>query len=129
MLYSTIELGIYRVRIYCNLQTDLDHEKMVLRVIPLEDAPTVKNKISMYSLTAQGVYSSESTFKPYHDQTEIVYQINLKAELPIPFAIRFMPKKLLNEIAQGITQRRITEIADGFIQRSLGAYQEMSTAD
>ena len=122
MLYSTTELGLYRVRMVCNLQTDLDYENWVLRILPLEGAPTIKNKISMYALSAQGQYSSESIFKPQGDQTEIEYRLRLQAELPVPFGIRFMPNRLLNDIAQGITQWRITEIAEGFIKRSLEVF-------
>jgi hypothetical protein len=128
MLYSTKELGNYRVRIFCNLETHPDHNGKSLRVMPLEGAPIVKNKIGMYSLTAQGLYSSVSKFKSRGLQTEIEYSLKLTAELPIPLRIRFMPIKLLNDIAHSITQWRMDEIVEGFVKRSLKMYREMTAS-
>ena len=129
MLYDTVELGVYRVKIYCDLETNLDRDQMALYIQPTENVRIVKNKIGMYSLTAQGEYSSKSLFLPHQDQTEIEYQFRLHAELPLPFGARFMPKKLLNDISESITTLRMQEIADGFIQTSLRAFDELQDLD
>jgi hypothetical protein len=53
----------------------------------------------------------------------VEYRFHLNAELPVPVGIRFMPEPVLNGIASSITQWRIDEIVDGFIQRSLDSYR------
>ena len=127
MLYSTTELGIYRVRIFCNIQTQLDQDRGVMHVYPLEEGTVIKSKVGVYSLSAQGEYSSTSTFYEIDaGKTEIDYRLNLHAQLPIPLGLRLMPSRLLNEIAQSITQWRIEEIANGFIERSMSAFTRSS---
>jgi hypothetical protein len=73
----------------------------------------------MYSLTAYGSYSSVSHFFQAGPQTKIDYKVKLNAKLPIPFGVRLMPKSVLNSIARNITQWRILETVEGFIERSI----------
>jgi hypothetical protein len=122
MLYSATELGIYRVRVLCDLQAERDYRQGVLRIRPLERIASTRSKVGMYSLSGHGYFNSESLFKPNGNQTNIEYKLRLRARLPIPMGLRFMPRTVINEIARNITQWRINEIAEGFIDRSLRAY-------
>ena len=39
-----------------------------------------------------------------------------------PKAMKMMPKRVVNKIANGITQNRIREMADGFIKNSIDSF-------
>jgi hypothetical protein len=102
MLYHSTELGIYRVNIYCDLFSAVDKKEPILRVAPLHGIPPVKAEASMNTLTAQGFYSSESTFHEDGEQTKIDYTLSLRARLPIPFGARIIPVSVLDLIAQNV---------------------------
>ena len=123
MIYATSELGIYRVRVFCDMETEIDHENGVIHITPYNEVEPIRNKAGMYSLSGQGYYSSESIFHNRGEQTEIEYTMEMNASLPVPLGLRFMPGALINEIARNITQWRIEEIAQGFIDRSLQAFK------
>jgi hypothetical protein len=123
MLFSTTELGVYHVRLFCDIKTELDRKACAIRIRPLQDVPPVEPDAGLYSLTGQGYYASDSLFTEQDRQTEIVYQLTLRAELPEPFGLRFVPDGVLHRIAHNITDWRIHETADGFIDRSRRAFQ------
>jgi hypothetical protein len=129
MVYSTTELGIYRVRMLCDIQTELDREAGLLRILPMSNPPPVTSEAGIYSLTGQGTFASQSVFSNTGQSTVVDYQFRLSADLPVPLGIRFMPESVLNGIAGSITQWRIDEIVDGFIQRSIDAYRLSNTND
>jgi len=123
MLYSTIELGIYHVRIFCDLRTTLNNEAgRLIRISPLEGALPVKSEVSFNSLTAPGNYSSLSVFYENGTKTRVDYSMTLQASLPTPLGLRLMPDKVVNGIAKNITESRIHEIVNGFIERSIDAF-------
>jgi hypothetical protein len=122
MLFSTTELGIYRVRVVCDMQAIEDRKNWVLRIVPFDQVRSIQSEAGMYSLTGQGYYTSKSTFKSISDQTEIEYALDLDAQLPLPLGLRFMPGSVVNSIARNITRWRIHETAEGFIERSMRAF-------
>jgi hypothetical protein len=122
LLYSTTELGIYHIRIYCDLQARLDEAERTLYVQPLSIDRSVKATAGAVSTTTQGVFYSRSVFRPANGETLIEYQLRLRADLPTPLGLRLMPGYVVDRIAQNIAERRICEIADGFIQRSIAAF-------
>jgi hypothetical protein len=122
MLYSTTELGVYRIRIFCDLQARLDEKERTLSIIPLNGVPPAKTTKGVKSATTQGVFSSKSVFHPAGDETTVEYSLELRADLPTPGELRFMPTSVVNRIVHSITQRRIGEIAEGFIERSIDAF-------
>jgi hypothetical protein len=126
MLYSTTELGIYQIQVFCNIVTRLDRSSWTLHIQPQEEITTAVRKAGLHSMKANGYYSSQSKFHEHGEQTKIEYHLNLHADLPIPYAIRFMPTPILQNIAHNITQRRIEEIVEKFIQRSIEAYQQQA---
>jgi hypothetical protein len=129
MMYSTTELGVYRVRMLCDIQVELDREACVLRIQPMPNSLPVTVEAGVYSLTGQGFFASQSLFRNTGEHTQVEYRFRLSAELPVPFGIRFMPESVLNGIASSITQWRIEEIVDGFIQRSVETYRLSKTDD
>lgn len=122
MMFSSVELGIYRVRIFCDLKVTKRDDVLLIR--PLEGRPPVRAEAGVNTLTAQGFYSSESTFRPQNGATRVNYRLSLRARLPVPFAARFMPASMLDLIAGNILNRHIHEIAGEFITRSVTAYRK-----
>jgi hypothetical protein len=123
MLYHTTELGVYRINMYCDIEIRLDRNAWTLSILPAKDVPPVAPEITLYSMAAQGTYSSQSIFTTSGSRTQIEYRLNLDANLPVPFGARLMPTSVTNAIAQNITQWRIHEIAEGFIERSIRYYR------
>jgi hypothetical protein len=119
--YNATELGVYRICIYADVQTTLEDEWAV-RIHPLSPPSPVQAQADALSCVAYGYFSSHSEFHAEEDQTRIKYSLKLHARLPAPLALRIMPGKALNRIARGITQMRIHETSDGFIERSVDAF-------
>jgi len=122
MLYSTTELGVYHIRIFCDLQARLDEKGRTLSIIPLNGVPPAKTEKGVKSATTQGVFSSKSVFHAAGDRTTVDYSLDLRADLPTPDGLRFMPRSVVNHVAHSITRWRIGEIAEGFIERSIDAF-------
>jgi hypothetical protein len=123
MLYHTVELGLYRVYLYCDIQSTLVRTDWALHIQPDMQPLPVRQEFGLNHLTAQGYYSSESMFYPSGDQTRIEYFLKLNAKMPVPFGARVIPESVLNSIAHNITQWRIHEIVEGFIHHSIQTYQ------
>ena len=121
LLYHSTELGLYRIRIFADVQTLLE-DGCVLRVRPLDRQPPVQPEASAQSATAQGYFTSQSIFHDAGSQTRIEYKLQLQADLPTPLGLRVMPGLVVRSIAKSITNMRIREIVEGFIERSIDAF-------
>ena len=128
VMYHTLELGVYRVRIYCDLQVRYDEATQTLHVAPLLSKPPVRSEATVYSLTAQGYFTSRSVFRPRSEHSLVDYQLGLEARLPKPIGLRLMPDRVIEQIASNIAEWRIHEIAGGFITRSVQEYRQQATA-
>lgn len=128
VMYHTLELSVYRVRIYCDLEVKYDEAAQTLHVAPLLNKPPVKSEATVHSLTAQGYFTSRTVFRSHDDHSLVDYRLSLDAWLPKPFGLMLMPDKIIEQIAGNITDWRIHEIAGGFIKRSVQAYREQATA-
>jgi len=128
VMYHTLELSVYRVRIYCDLQVRFDEASQTLHVAPLWNKPPVKLEATVNSLTAQGYFTSRSIFRPRREHSLVDYQLGLEARLPKPFGLTLMPDRVIEQIASNITEWRIHEIAGGFIKRSVQEYREQAAA-
>ncbi len=128
VMYHTMELGVYRVRLYCDLQVRYDEAAQTLHVTPLLNKPPVKSEATVHSLTAQGYFISQSIFRPRDDHSLVDYRLSLEARLPKPFGLMLMPDRVIEQIASNITDWRIHEIAGGFIKRSVQEYREQVRA-
>jgi len=121
LLYHSTELGIYQIRIFADVQTLLEDGR-VLHVRPLANTLSVQPQSGAHSATAQGYFTSQSTFHDMGDQTRIAYNLRLRADLPTPLGLRVMPGLVVGGIARSITNMRIREIVEGFIDRSIDAF-------
>lgn len=124
VLYRTVEVGVYDVRIYCDLHARLDRARSVLRVAPLTGIPPVKPRVTLTSLTAQGVYQSTSSFLDGGSSTQVEYHLELNAHLPKPIGLNLISDRVLERIAHSIVMWRIHEIADGFVERSIDDFRK-----
>ena len=124
LLYSTIELGVYSVRIVCDIEATLDTSISILLLVPIKKPDQVESSFGLRSMQTQGSYSSESRFTPLGNQTRIDYSLRIQASLPTPLATMYMPSSVRNSIATRITSWRIHEIAEGFIERSIDKFHQ-----
>ncbi|MCA9940114.1 MAG: SRPBCC family protein [Anaerolineales bacterium] len=123
MIYSATEMGAYEITIVCDVQMVVSEDEGVIRVVPVDGFTPVKAKASFNSSQVQGYYASESVFVPDGARRTIIeYTFELLANLPRPKGLRFMPAVMVEGIAQNITQWRLREIVDGFIERSIAAF-------
>jgi hypothetical protein len=129
VMYHTLELSVYRVRIYCDLQVWYDEDTQTLHTAPLLNKPPVRSEATVHSLTAQGYFTSQSIFRSRGDHSLVDYRLSLEARLPKPFGLMLMPDKVIQQIAGNITDWRIHEIAGGFIKRSIQGYRQQALED
>lgn len=122
VLYSTTELGTYHIRVFCDVQARLEGANKMLHITPLDAEPPVKTKAEAKTTTTQGHFSSRCAFHDLGNETKIEYSLQLRAHLPPPRSMRFMPGAMVNRIADNIAERRVREIIEGFIERSIAAF-------
>lgn len=124
VLYETIELGSYTIRIYTDLESKVVQEANEIQVYPieLEAAPPITTKTTMRESVGRGLFALTASFTDQGKQTYIEYTIQMEAKLKRPRGMRLMPKRVVNRIATGITENRTREIIDGFIRESLNAF-------
>lgn len=118
LCYVSRELNAYDVEIYCDVQAEFDPDQRRIALRPQDADPPVKATSGFHSTTAYGRYASESIFYPEGEHTRLEYRIHLSAELPKPWALKFVPDSMMSAIANSISHMRINEIANGFIARS-----------
>lgn len=121
LLYNSTELGAYQIQIFADVQTTLD-EGWVLRVHPLSGIAPAASSASLHSSTAQGFFASRSFFRDEGEETHIDYSLDLRAKLPTPLGLRLMPGGVINRIASSITNSRIRETVEGFVNLSIAAF-------
>lgn len=121
LYYNTVELGSYHIHVYCDVRLELAGGTTI-RIVPVKNLPAIKPTVTINSTTARGYYTSEAHFLPAGEQTRVEYALSLQAEPPRPKGMRFMPGRIVDKIAQDITNHRITEIADSFIDSSIDQF-------
>ena len=121
-LYETTEFGGYKIQIFCDFESVIDHDLSVIRIVPGNGVSTIEEKSGLNSSIAKGLFRSESLFVEEDDETKIEYFLQLNADLPTPVGLRLLPDRVHNAIAKNITGYRMREIADGFIERSIEGF-------
>ncbi len=124
LYYNTVELGSYHIHVFCDVCMDLDDDRHIIRLEPAESLPPIKTKVTISSTRARGFYKSEAKFIEAGEQTRVEYMLSLKARPPRPKGMRFMPRGMVDKIAQNITNHRVKEIAEAFIASSIDAFPE-----
>jgi len=130
VLYESVELGAYNIQIYSDLESKVDFEEYALWVYPvkLKESAAIEAKATSRTTTGQGLFAIDAQFFDLENQTRIEYHIRLQASLERPLGMRLMPRRVVNRIAQGITDNRIREIADGFIKQSIADFAAWQTS-
>jgi hypothetical protein len=119
LLYSAAEAGVYRVAFYCDIQTQFDEDRQILLVTPLAGIPPVPPKATLNSLTGQGYYWSRSVFQATGPHTSIQYEVEIKAGVPKRLEWTLVPDAVITRVVEEVVQRRLGEITDAFIERSI----------
>lgn len=122
MLFSSTELGAYTIRIYCDMRATLDGGRRLIRIVPAEALPPIQPSASFNSTTGRGYFSFQSIFTATGDKTLIEFKLQLQARLPRPGGMKFMMGSMVNSVAKNITDRRMTEIIEGFVEQTAEAY-------
>jgi hypothetical protein len=125
-LYETVELGSYTIRVYSDLAMSTNWDQRKLHVFPvrIESAPIIEEIATMRESTGTGLMAIDADFSPLENgQTHIEYNIRMKANLQRPAGMRMMPKRVVNRIAQSVTESRLSEMVDGFIKISLDEFE------
>jgi len=122
MYYNTVELGTYHIHVYWDVRLDLSGGDHLLRILPIKNNPPIKTEVSLNSTTTRGYYSSEARFFDLGEETRVEYTLKLRARPPRPKGMRLMPKKIVDNIAKNITNHRVKEIADSFIDSSIDGF-------
>ena len=123
VLFSSTELSIYKIQLYCDLEVTIDTENAIITVGILNEKKPIKPKAGIHSSRGMAKFISISQFVPDGEYTRIYYHLDLKGELPTPRAFRLVPDNITNHIADNIANQRICEIADGFIIGSLADFE------
>jgi len=124
LYYSTVELGSYHIHVYCDVCMEVNAPQYSIRITPTKSLPPIKSKVTLNTTVSRGYYSSEAFFIEAGEQTRVEYSLSLKARPPRPKGMRFMPARMVDKIAQNITNHRVKEIAEAFIDGSIDAFPE-----
>ena len=129
VMYNSTELGIYNIKIYCDVQTIFDENESVLIVQTIDDHPKMPAKSGWNSSEAHGAFASQSVFYKEGDQTRIEYKLHLRAVVPPPLALRVVPTGVLDQIAGNITAWRMDTIVDQFVRSTIKDYHRSHPTD
>ena len=122
--YQTVELGAYTINIFCDLDSIVDLDNMEIVIGPLADCQQVTQEATLNATTGHGYYASTAKLSPEDDGTAIDYYFQFKSELLRPRGLRMMPKRVVDRIAHSISLGRVAEIAEGFMENALDAYDD-----
>ncbi|GAB4581075.1 MAG: hypothetical protein Fur0022_38220 [Anaerolineales bacterium] len=124
VMYNSVELGVYHIKIYCDVHTWFDANDRVLIVQTTDDHPKIPTQSTWNSSSAHGAFASQSVFYPEGEQTRIEYKLHLRAEIPPPLGLRLVPTGMLEQIADNITAWRMDTIIDRFVEATIKDYQK-----
>ena len=122
--YQTVELGAYTINIYCDLECTYDVEKQSIIIEPLAGCEPVEGESTLNATTGYGYYASSAQLFAEDGGTGIDYRFEFKSTLQRPRGLRMMPKRVVDRIAHSISLGRVEEIAEGFMENALEAFDE-----
>lgn len=122
LYYNTVELGTYHIHVYCDVRMDNQPDDFLISIVSVENLPPIETEVTINATTTRGFYSSESTFHEEGEETRVEYTLSLQAKPPRPKGMRFMPSKMVDKIANNITNHRMREIAEHFIESSIADF-------
>ena len=119
ILYSATEAGVYRVDLHSDIQAQFDDAEDILYVTPLQGFPAVASRATLGSLTGQGDYSSRLMLRAAGRHTNARYEVRITAALPKPVGLKLVPNAAVRLLVERVVRRRVQEITDAFIERSI----------
>jgi hypothetical protein len=126
--FQTVELGAYTINIYCDLELQSNLDNYTITIRPLAGCQEVEADATLNATTGYGYYTSTARLAPASDGTTIFYQFQFQSKLTRPRGLRMVPKRVVDRIAQSISSGRVQEIADGFMESALEAFDDLPTA-
>jgi hypothetical protein len=122
--YQTVELGAYTINIICDLISTVDVEKMAIDISPLSGCQEVEPEATLNATTGYGYYTSAARLYAEDGGTGIDYLFQFESKLQRPRGLRMMPKRVIDRIAQSISLGRVEEIAEGFMEKAIEAFDD-----
>lgn len=122
MLFDTTEMGTYNIRIFYDVTLETDPEEYTLCVYPMPMDPPVERSSGFNVTSAPGSFYTEASFAADGSQTRVHFLMRLESEVLPPTSMRFVSGRMANKVARNITEKRLKEIAVGFVQNSLQAF-------
>ena len=122
LVYSAREAGLYRVTIHCDVRIVSDPDRGIVRVVTERRRGAERTQAGWYSMSGSGRFEETIAFADAGAQTRIECSICLRATLPVALSLRLVPRARLDAAADRIFRRRLDEIMDTFVERSIMAY-------
>ncbi|MFO1299521.1 MAG: hypothetical protein U1F17_03860 [Burkholderiaceae bacterium] len=119
LVYSAREAGLYRVTIHCDVRIVSAPDRGIASG-PLRSA--MPAQAGWYSMSGSGRFEETIAFAGAGARTRIECSIGLDAKLPVALSLRVVPRARLDAAADRIFRRRLDEIMDTFVERSIMAY-------
>jgi hypothetical protein len=119
IVYTAVEAGIYRVAFYCDVQVQFDEGKQALRVLPLAGISPVMPKVTINSMIGQGVYTSRSIFQSAGSNTNVNYEVEIRAEVPKRMEMKLVPDRVFKKMVENLVEQRMLAITDAYILHSI----------
>lgn len=118
LLYEATELGLYRVRLFCDLAVQADARRRLLGIRPFSspDGP-VPPRSGLRTITSQGVFRSTTAFRADGGNTIIEYDLAIEARFRKPAILAPVPDSVAGEMAAPVVSWHVQEITAEFIRR------------
>lgn len=120
--YSSLELGAYTINIITDLELIADPDNQSIFIRPLKGKDPVKGEASLNSTIGYGYFTSAAYLEDCADGTFIDFRLKIAANLPRPRGLRMMPGRVVNRIASSVSQGRVNEIIDGFMENAVDSF-------
>jgi hypothetical protein len=118
--YHATEAALFRVRVYCTVEADVDRAGHCLRIRPLDDPAPLRAGFRWMS--GHGRYASTVRFQADGGATRIDYALEISARVATAGALQRLPPALVDARAARRFHARLDEIVDGFVSRSIAAF-------
>lgn len=120
--YESVELGAYTINVYCDLTCEIAPDSMSIRVKPFHGAAPFEPESTLNTTTGHGLFTSEATLFAMGEGTGIDFCFRFQSRLPRPRGLRMMPKRVVDRIADSVSQGRMEEMIEGFMASALDMF-------
>lgn len=103
---------------------DIRHELLENRHIKMVSVPVSQHELSGGDSLSRstgplfpGMFSGEVVFNENNIGVEVVYRVNLLVEIEVPRFLNFMPRPVLQKLADSLMQLKLHTVGDGLANR------------